>query len=171
LDSGTTLGTASINESILVTQSQGGLAQGSYGGVGWLNLGQFTSTDGNLEVLLTNLATGKDVDADGALLVPVGGPMVVRKGNPVAISKVSIGVLDPSMTDSSSSSRSTSTTGQSVAPTISIGGVSPPSAVHVVYNQGPQSSGPQSAASLVDAVLGVIDGSAKALISGKKSKS
>ena len=41
LDSGTTLGTASINESILVTQSQGGLTQGSYGGVGWLELGAY----------------------------------------------------------------------------------------------------------------------------------
>ena len=69
LDSGTTLGTIDINESILVTQSQGGLNQGSYGGVGWLEAGQFTSTDGNLEVVLSNKATGNYVDADGVLLV------------------------------------------------------------------------------------------------------
>ncbi len=73
-DSGTTLGTASINESILVTQSQGGLAQGSYGGVGWLGLGEFTTTDGNLEVLLSNkTSSGSFVDADGVLVIAASG--------------------------------------------------------------------------------------------------
>jgi hypothetical protein len=58
--------------------------------------------------------------------------------------------------------------GNNAAPTISISGVSAPSAVHVVYNQGSSSNGSQSSGSLIDEVLGVIDGSVKDLISGKK---
>ena len=81
LDGGTTLGTATLNESILVTQSQGGLAQGSYGGVGWLELGVFTSADGNLEVLLSNKTpSGSFVDADGVLLVANPAPGIGRHG-------------------------------------------------------------------------------------------
>ena len=38
-DGGTGLGTQFINESILVTQAQGGRNEGSYGGVGWVELG------------------------------------------------------------------------------------------------------------------------------------
>ena len=47
-DGGTSLGTQNINESILVTQAQGGRTQGSYGGVGWVELGTYTITSGTL---------------------------------------------------------------------------------------------------------------------------
>ena len=71
-DGGTSLGTQSINESILVTQSQGGRAQGSYGGVGWLELGTFSISSGELKVVLTNSANGNFVDADGILIIAHG---------------------------------------------------------------------------------------------------
>ena len=58
-----------VNESILVTQSQGGLTQGSYGGVGWLDLGTVSVKSGVFSAVLSNLATGNFVDADGVLLV------------------------------------------------------------------------------------------------------
>src|SRR5205807_4385097 len=41
-DGTTNLGTQAIDESILVTQAQGGRREGSYGGVGWVELGSFT---------------------------------------------------------------------------------------------------------------------------------
>ncbi len=63
------LGTVDVNQSILVTQTQG-LAQGSYGGVGWVDLGKYSITAGTLEVLLTYLAPARSVDADGVLIVP-----------------------------------------------------------------------------------------------------
>ena len=67
-DGGTSLGTQKINESILVTQAQGGRAEGSYGGVGWVELGAgYAISSGTLEVLLANNATGSYVDADGVL--------------------------------------------------------------------------------------------------------
>jgi hypothetical protein len=169
-DSGTTLGTASINESILVTQSQGGLAQGSYGGVGWLGLGEFTTTDGNLEVLLSNkTSSGSFVDADGVLVIAADPPAAI----PVKLpgSGVGIGVVPPSASGSVSPASLSSTNGSSAAPTISISGVSAPAAVHVVYNQGAESSNSPSSTSLIDAVLGVINGSAQDLISGKKKSS
>ena len=78
----------SINESILVTQSQGGLDQGSYGGVGWLELGAFTiSSTATSQVVLSNLATGNFVDADGCPARPAGrgtGPQCfgARHGRP-----------------------------------------------------------------------------------------
>jgi hypothetical protein len=53
-DGGTSLGTQSIDESILVTQSQGGRAQASYGGVGWLELGTFAISSGEVKVVLAN---------------------------------------------------------------------------------------------------------------------
>ena len=69
-DGTTSLGTQSINESILVTMAQGGRAQGSYGGVGWLELGTYSLTGTELKVVLSNLtSTGSYVDADGVLLV------------------------------------------------------------------------------------------------------
>ena len=168
-DSGTTLGTASINESILVTQSQGGLAQGSYGGVGWLGLGEFTTSDGNLEVLLSNkTSSGSFVDADGVLVIAADPPAAI----PVKLpgSGVGMGVV-PSANGSVSPVSPTSTNGPSAAPTISISGVSAPAAVHVVYNQGAESSNSPSSTSLIDEVLGVINGSAQDLISGKKKSS
>jgi protocatechuate 3,4-dioxygenase beta subunit len=73
-DGGTHLGNAFINESILVTQTQGAgpRAQGSFGGVGWLGLGTFSISSGELVVVLGNKAVGNFVDADGVLIVKEG---------------------------------------------------------------------------------------------------
>jgi protocatechuate 3,4-dioxygenase beta subunit len=68
-DGGTSLGTQSIDESQLVTQGQGGRAQGSYGGVGWIELGSFSISSGEIKVVLNNLASGNFVGADGVLIV------------------------------------------------------------------------------------------------------
>jgi protocatechuate 3,4-dioxygenase beta subunit/methionine-rich copper-binding protein CopC len=85
-DGGTHLGNAFINESILVTQAQGvGRAQGSFGGVGWLGLGTFSISSGELVVVLGNNATGSKVDADGVLIVP----HVETPGTPSSISSSS----------------------------------------------------------------------------------
>ena len=150
LDSGTTLGKFSINESILVTQSQGGLAQGSYGGVGWLELGTFTSSDGNLEVLLSNLtSSGTFVDADGVLLV--ADPPAVVVGAPVApiggaIVNNSIGTVPAATTGSA----------PTTAPTVSIGVVSQPAPVTVVYNSGPPAQGNPPSVGIVDLALSAL---------------
>ena len=168
-DGGTTLGTVNINESILVTQTQGGLSQGSYGGVGWLELGEFTCSDGNLEVLLSNKATGNFVDADGVLLVP-DGPLVVIHDVSTSSSgnvAVAIGTVPPATT-TVSSTKSTST-----APAISLAGVTQPIAVNVVYdNTSPVQA---NQASVVDLILGqngtspdLISSLASDVISSKK---
>ena len=160
---GTAFPPVKINQSILVTQSQGGLTQGSYGGVGWLELGSYVINTGTLKVELTNLtSSGRFVDADAALIIldsPSARPAIT---NPT----MAIGVV-PETTTTPSPTKSTATK----APTISISGVSTASAIRVLYNQGLQSTGTQSPASLVDEVLGIIDGSAKELISGKKKSS
>ena len=83
----TELGTVDVNQSILVTQSQG-LTQGSYGGVGWLELGAFTISSTDIQVVLSNLATGNFVDADGVLLPARGtGPrgFGARHGRPAPV--------------------------------------------------------------------------------------
>ena len=144
LDSGTTLGTVLINESILVTQSQGGLAQGSYGGVGWLGLGAFTTTDGNLEVLLSNrTSSGSFVDADGVLLVPDGPAVMV--GSP-APSPGAGAIVNPSM---GTIPVVGTPTGPATTPTVSIGSVTQPTALTVVYNSAPpaRATRPRSASS------------------------
>ena len=56
-DGSTKLGAVDINQSFLVTQSQGGLNQGSYGGVGWLDLGTVSVKSGTFSVVLSNLAS------------------------------------------------------------------------------------------------------------------
>ena len=95
-DGGTSLGTQLINESILVTQAQGGRAGGSYGGVGWLELGSYAVTSGTLKVLLSNTGNNNFVDADGVLLVPVGGPGVILGNNAITSSNsgLSVGTLE-----------------------------------------------------------------------------
>ena len=80
-DGATSLGTTKVNESGLVTLTPGqGFTQGSYGGVGWVELGTFSISSGTLAVLLSNSATGNFVDADGVLLVPVSAPVLVIGG-------------------------------------------------------------------------------------------
>ena len=124
-DGGTSLGTESINESILVTQSQGGRSQGSYGGVGWLELG-FAISSGELKVVLSNLAAGNYVDADGVLIISHGAtPHVITAKS----TGTSIGTVPPAGT---STTQKTSTT------TVSIKSVSPSSgSVNVTYSQNP----------------------------------
>ena len=150
LDGGTTLGTININESILVTQSQGGLNQGSYGGVGWLDAGQFTSSDGNLEIVLSNKATGNYVDADGVLLVPVDPQVVIRNVSSPSSGQVApaIGTLPPPATTAATSTKTASTGAQA----ISLAGVTQPIAVSVVYDKTPPAQGNQT--SIVDLILG-----------------
>jgi hypothetical protein len=80
-DGGSSLGTKSINEAILVTQAHAGFTEGSYGGVGWLQLGVYTISSGELKVVLGNHANGGFVDADGVLIIKHGaGPGNVVTG-------------------------------------------------------------------------------------------
>src|SRR5262249_35147765 len=80
-DGVTKLSTTVVNESILGTQSHGGRAQGSYGGVGWLALGTFIPIQsGTLEVVLGNNASGSKVDADGVLIVNRGAAAAAALG-------------------------------------------------------------------------------------------
>ena len=153
LDGGTELGFVNLNESILVTQSQGGLAQGSFGGVGWLELGVFTSSDGNLEVLLTNLTNQNFVDADGVLLVPTSGPPIghVRTAPPSAGNPaLAIGALGTSGT--TTSQVATGNNGQTSTNTVSLGTVTPPVALNVVYGA-PPAQGTTSSTSVVDLAI------------------
>ena len=71
-DGPTPNGVQAIDESIRVTRGQGGRAQGSYGGVGWLQLGSYSISSGTLEVVLGNRASNSFVDADGLLIVQEG---------------------------------------------------------------------------------------------------
>ena len=88
-DGSKSLGTQSINESILVTMAQGGRAQGSYGGVGWLELGTYSLTGTELKVVLSNLtSTGSFVDADGVLLVAHGGAGALAAERGIALEHV-----------------------------------------------------------------------------------
>jgi hypothetical protein len=123
-DGGTSLGTQSINESILVTQSQGGRAQGSYGGVGWLELGTFTISSGELKVVLSDVTSGNYVDADGVLIISHGaGPSVVTANS----TGTSMGTVPPADTNPIQKSNTT---------TVSIKNVSPSSSsVSVTYSQ------------------------------------
>jgi hypothetical protein len=162
-DGGTNLGTQTINESILVTQAQGGRAQGSFGGVGWLELGSFTISSGTLEVLLTNnSSSGKFIDANGVLIVPDSPPAVVVAPAGSASSNLSIGVV-PAPSDGLTQPADSAKSGATAAPTISIKGVSQPSALHVVYNQGPAAPVGQPSTGLIDAALGAGTSNGKSL--------
>jgi protocatechuate 3,4-dioxygenase beta subunit/glutamine cyclotransferase len=150
-DGGANLGTQSIDEHILVTQSQGGRAQGSYGGVGWLELGTYAISSGTLEVLLSNKAAGNYVDADGVLIVPDGALPKVVVGNPPPPSGGTTGGV-------SIGANPTGNTGDrqtNSAPSVSISGVTQPGSVNVVYSAPPaQGNSTTSSASAVDLVLG-----------------
>jgi hypothetical protein len=156
-DGTTSLGTTNVNESGLVTLTPGqGFTQGSYGGVGWVELGTFSISSGTLEVLLSNSATGNFVDADGVLLVPVSAPaMVIGAGAAQSGSNLntSIGTVPPVDTGGLSTSTDRTGTATSGAPTVSVGGVTNPIVVNVVYNQNlPAQVTPTS---IVDLILGV----------------
>jgi Legume lectin domain/SdrD B-like domain/Bacterial pre-peptidase C-terminal domain/Bacterial Ig-like domain len=157
-DGGTGLGTQHINESSLVTATPGqGLTQGSYGGVGWLELGTYSISSGQLKIVLDNSANGNFVDADGFLIVAHGvAPQGVRTASTGAttapsVSKTTvIGVLPKSTTSAKVVTSATPTT-------VAISGVSAPTVVHVVYKQGAPASNSKPSASLVDAALGAIE--------------
>jgi protocatechuate 3,4-dioxygenase beta subunit len=141
-DGGASLGTQFFNESILVTQSQGASAQGSYGGVGWLELGTFDITSGEIKVVLNNLASGNFVDADGVLIVAHGpgvqpshgAPSRSGFGNANATGLIIIG--PPSVGPSTQSS--TGNRGRNPVPAVTIPGVSTPARLQVISNQGDQ---------------------------------
>jgi hypothetical protein len=130
------LGTVDVNQSILVTQTQG-LAQGSYGGVGWVDLGKYSITAGTLEVLLTYLAPARFVDADGVLIVPdpsaAPAAQVARPDVAAAVTAPSleIGVLHP---------RSKRSDSRKSAKAISISALTTRAPLRVIYNQGSESS-------------------------------
>jgi hypothetical protein len=156
-DGAKSLGTTKVNESVLVTTTPGqGFTQGSYDGVGWVELGTFSISSGTLEVLLSNSATGNFVDADGVLLVPVGAPpMVLGAVSAPALSgeslNTSIGTAAP--VDAVVLGTSTTSTGTPATPTISVGVVTKPIALNVVYdNNRPAQAKPTS---VVDLVLGL----------------
>jgi protocatechuate 3,4-dioxygenase beta subunit len=166
-NNGTSLGTQSINESILVTQNQGGRNQGSYGAVGWLELGTFTISSGDLKVVLDNLASGNYVDADGVLIIAHGGGSPVFKGPSPAAEITAIGTLGGPV--------------QAPKTTVTISGVSAPAAVNVVYNNAPAAAN-QGTPTSVDAILGlglssqssssdVVTSLAQDLLTGSKKKS
>jgi hypothetical protein len=185
-DGSTSLGTQYINESVLVTQAQGGRAEGSYGGVGWVELNatvQFSS--GILEVVLGNNASGNFVDADGVLIVnhgigrPQGASPASATSN-ISASPESIGTLDATQPVSGTSTNKGSGNGSTTAATIAISGVTQASPVNVVYTQAPAQSGSTSPG-MVDMALSqngngstqndnadVITSLALDLLSGKK---
>jgi hypothetical protein len=138
-----------VNESILVTQSQG-LAQGSYGGVGWVEVGNYAaSAGGSLKVVLSNFAAGNYVDADAVLIVPdgsaaavLGGPTSRDGGAPV---ETAMGTVP---TNGVSGGQTTG------APTLAMGDVTEPAPVTVVHNSGPPAQGNTPSVGIVDLAIG-----------------
>ena len=137
LDGTSSLGQATVNESLPVTSARQSQPQGIYGGVGWLDLGTFTIKSGTLNVQLPNLASGDDVEADGVLLVrqskfdltaqPTGNGSDSSGGS-------SIGTLENS-TSTSGSTTLASSGGNS--PSVTLPGVSQPVNLSVQYDQSP----------------------------------
>jgi hypothetical protein len=166
-DGTTSRGTTAIDESLLVTQNQGGLAQGSYGGVGWLELGAYMINSGTLEVLLSNKAPGNHVDADGVLIVRIGGPATAPATTTAPAA--AIGTTDASAAPTVTIAPTPAPA--AAAPTVSLGVSTPPAAVHVVYNQGASSSSTPSNGALIDAALGELDGAVGSSGSGQSKKS
>ena len=190
-DGSTSLGTQFINESILVTQAQGGRTEGSYGGVGWLELNASISiSSGTLKVVLGNNASGNFVDADGVLIVshgagsPQGAPPAPASSRLAPARCRSARSTQPSPS-SGPSTKKGSGNGTTTAATIAISGVTQASPVTVVYSQAPAQSNSTSP-SMVDMALSqngngststqngnadVITSLALDLLSGKKSRS
>jgi hypothetical protein len=152
-DGANNLGSTSINESILVTQAHAGMSQGSYGGVGWLELGTYSIGSGTLAVLLSNATSGSFVDADGVLIVPTEAPAVIASPGKGPATNLAIGIASPLTDVSSTGSKPRSSTSSVVSPTIRVEGVSQPGALHVVYNQGTPSTGGQLSTSSIDSLF------------------
>ena len=152
-DGSTSLGTVKVNESVLVTATPGqGVAQGSYGGVGWVELGAYSISSGKLEVSLSNSATGNFVDADGVLIIPVTGPTVRLAKGPAPAggnADVLIGTA-PSVTPVTTNK--TTSTGMTGTAPIALAGVTQPIAISVIYDKNlPAQKQPTS---IVDLILG-----------------
>ncbi len=134
-----------INESILVTQAQGGRSEGSYGGVGWVELGTYAdSAAGVLQVVLSNAAAGNFVDADGVLIIAdTGAPQAQTAAAPSAGG--SIGTL-PALFTSNGQTNST--------PTVAVSGAtSSSSVVTVIYSSDPPAQASPTASNIVDLAL------------------
>ena len=120
-----------------------------YGELWWGRLagaGNLRASGGQLNVVLTNLASGNDVDADGLLLVADGAlPHVIIAGNmPFGKnSGSSIGALQ---------GVNASTTQATRTPAISINTVTKLGSVAVAYNQEPPA---QAASSLTSGIIGL----------------
>ena len=112
-----------------MTQSQGGLSQGSYGGVGWLGLGTYAdSSTGELSVVLNNNAAGNYVDADAVLIIPDGTVPAAIIGNSPSAGAGSGAAMGTVPAATTSNGQTTGT------PTVAISGVTgSTSAVTVVY--------------------------------------
>ena len=156
-DGSTSLGTQSINETILVTQAQGGRTQGRYGGVGWVELEPPLDLSGTLIVVLGNNASGNSVDADGVLIVSHGagspqGSSPAPASSSTSAGPLSIGTLDATQPSSGTSTKKGSGNGSTTAATIAISGVTQASPVNVVYTQAPAQSSSTSP-SMVDMAL------------------
>jgi protocatechuate 3,4-dioxygenase beta subunit len=150
-DGGTSLGTEPVDEAILVTQSQAPRAAGSYGGVGWLELGTFVINSGEIKVVL-NIPPHvfMAVDADGVLIIahggnaPVRSPAVGSSSGTIAIG--SAGIVSPTQP-------STGTDGRTAAPTIALDGIPAPSQLTVMYDPSTQPIADPYSPSAIDAVL------------------
>jgi hypothetical protein len=135
-DGSAAVGTVSVNEAIPVTMDQG-LAQGSYGGVGWVRLGSFGIASGTLNVSLVNVASGTYVNADGVLILKRNAitaqlpavPAVKRSAVLLDASASGTGEVTPARQDSTLHPSSSSTT---VA-----GGANPLASLPVVYGKRP----------------------------------
>ncbi len=117
----------------------------------------YNITSGELEVLLSNLASGNSVDADGVLIVPLGGPAIVGSSpHPATTTVAALGTADAVVTPSGPV---VSAPGRvATAPTVSLEGAAPAAAaVHVVENQDAAASQSQPAGSQVDAALFELD--------------
>jgi methionine-rich copper-binding protein CopC len=159
-DGGTNLGTQHINQSIPVTQGQGGRNEGSFGGVGWIQLGTYMITSGELKVQLTNLAIGSFVEADGMLFVNhVGASMhTLPLGAAGAATVAGNGGFQGMQALGADSSTSSSGNSQSTKPSVTIKGVTQPRAVDVVYKAAPPAQA-NLATTVIDKVLNSEDAS------------
>ena len=186
-DGTTSLGTQNLDESIRVTQAQGGRAQGGYGGVGWLELSSYAIASGTLQVQLGNLASNNFVDADGVLIdqedaaPSVASSIATSAPNAASSSQIA---FDPfNLVDSAAIKLGSEATGQAEARTINPDGASVPSPLVVMYHRGERPTVMQSSPTAIDAILGtVIDADrsrssdlfttlAQTLLTGKKPKS
>jgi hypothetical protein len=162
-DGSTSLGTTDLNQSILVTSTAQPKNQGNYGGGGWLELGTFTISSGELKVVLSNMASQTFVDADGVLIVAdPPGPAIAQPGAPASAAPVSLGVA-PAPAGPLAQSQPSATATQTGAPSVSLKSVSQPAALRVVYNQGAPPTSGQPSGGLIDAALADVASGSKPL--------